>query len=542
MFKVVIVDDEIYVVALIQKLINWEKFQMEVAGTANDGQSALKLVREINPDLVIVDVRMPGYDGIAFMDKVRECNTNIKFIVISGHKQFDYVRGAMRNSVEDYLLKPINKEELESVIGKVCKKLIEAQNKESRLKKMEEKLDFSSKKIREIFVNSILKEYKDFDLKLEQINERYLLHFQPGMYQMVALILEIQDSLGGIKEYDLILQEENEEFLQSLKKHCNDVLFTIYENNIAVFLFNYEEKSKEEIMNVVQNQLVQSNKRIKKFENLSFHLCVGKESRCLSDLSITVQNLWKCIFSRVSMHEEKIIEPEDIRKTSEVLPSILDFCDKRFSQSLSELNIDDISHCIKEMFSKSFYAIEEDSMLYYELYMELVERIYQQFNDIGICKESKLDFKQGLMKKFIQVSSHAEYARILSSEIAKMIEDNYLSDKDYAAPTIRIVKRYIANHYNEDISLTTAAQLVNISPIYLSRLFKKEVGINFLDYLNQFRINEAKNLLQNMKYNVIETAELSGFRNTKYFSKIFKKTVGITPSQYRKRHINENSV
>ena len=143
MFKVLIVDDEIYVVALIRKLIDWDKFDMKVEGTANDGITALNMVKEINPDLVIVDIRMPGYDGISFMDKVREFNTNVRFIVISGHKQFDYAKGAMRNNVEDYLLKPINKEELESVLGNVHKQLRELHEKEQQIQMMETELDSS---------------------------------------------------------------------------------------------------------------------------------------------------------------------------------------------------------------------------------------------------------------------------------------------------------------------------------------------------------------------------------------------------------------
>ena len=117
-----------------------------------------------------------------------------------------------------------------------------------------------------------------------------------------------------------------------------------------------------------------------------------------------------------------------------------------------------------------------------------------------------------------------------------MIEENQLSARSQATPTIRIVKRYIAEHYREDISLSSAAGLVNLTPVYLSRLFKKEEGINFVDYLNQYRIDVSKNLLRDVKYNVLDVAELSGFSNTRYFSKIFKKAVGITPSEYRKRH------
>ncbi|MBS5388643.1 MAG: helix-turn-helix transcriptional regulator [Clostridiales bacterium] len=112
--------------------------------------------------------------------------------------------------------------------------------------------------------------------------------------------------------------------------------------------------------------------------------------------------------------------------------------------------------------------------------------------------------------------------------------------QSFYPPPIRIVKRYIAEHYSEDISLSDAAKIVNLSPVYLSRLFKKEEGINFLDYLNQYRIDISKNLLKDVKHNILETASLSGFGSTKYFSKIFKKTVGITPSEYRKRHLGTN--
>lgn len=542
MFKVVVVDDEIYVVALIQKLIDWDKFQMKVVGTANDGKTALELVKELEPDMVIVDVRMPGYDGIVFMDKIREFNTNIRFIVISGHKQFDYVRGAMRNSVEDYLLKPINKEELETVIENVCKKLIAAQNKESELKELEEKLDVSKRTIRETFINTLLKEeYKELDFELDQLNEKYLTCFQPGYYQMAALILETSDSLGGLKEYDLMLKEAHKNLFYNLKEQCIEVLDKGTESNIIIFFYNYNEENKNAVAEVVKNQFSKCIKQTKKFENLSFCICLGKACTQLSEVYSTVRSLQRSIFARTAMNSTKIVESGDIRESRDVLPSILEFGDKKLSQALAELNTNEISHCIKEMFSRAFYVVEEDSMLYYNLYAQLAEKIYQYFNDIGILTEAKTEFEQRLIRKYIQASNYREYARILSREMEDIIEENHLSDRDYATPTIRIIKRYIAEHYSEDISLTQVAQLVNLSPIYLSRLFKKEEGINFLDYLSQYRINVAKKLLQDMKYNMIEITDLSGFRNTKYFSKIFKKIVGITPSEYRKRYFNRHN-
>lgn len=181
MFKVLIADDEIYVVALIQKLIQWEKFNMEVVATANDGITALNLVKEIAPDVVIVDVRMPGYDGISFMDKVREFNTNVRFIVISGHKQFDYAKGAMRNNAEDYLLKPINKEELEHVLEHVYNELTKSQKRESEQKVMKEALDTSRSYMRQSLAKGLVRnEYWEQAENILQLNEHFMTDFSVG--------------------------------------------------------------------------------------------------------------------------------------------------------------------------------------------------------------------------------------------------------------------------------------------------------------------------------------------------------------------------
>ncbi|KLU68426.1 MAG: hypothetical protein RHS_5755 [Robinsoniella sp. RHS] len=134
MFKVMIVDDEIFIISLIEKLIDWEKYGMCIAGTADNGMTALEEVKRLQPDIIIVDVRMPGYDGITFMQKVRELNDKVKFVVISGHKKFEYAKSAMQYNVEDYLLKPVSKNELEQILQKLGTKLESEKQNEAVLK------------------------------------------------------------------------------------------------------------------------------------------------------------------------------------------------------------------------------------------------------------------------------------------------------------------------------------------------------------------------------------------------------------------------
>lgn len=539
MFKVMIVDDEIYVVALIKKLVNWEKFGMVVEATANDGITALSLLKEVRPDLVIVDIRIPGYDGIEFMDKVRGFNHNVRFIVVSGHKQFDYAKGAMRNNVEDYLLKPINKEELEAAIGRVHKKLVQNQQVEYQIKEMETTLDTSKKKLRRLMVESVMRqEYGGLDEALDEVNRHYLTAFREGCYQMLTLHLDVPAAAELSRDKNLMLKEAGRSLFKVLETICEEVLDCEQENWI-VFLVQYQEGRGEKIRSLLQEQLIEFSQKVKKFENLVFRICIGTVCDQLGEIEVSRQSLWQCMLARTVMAEGKLVKQDGIKESAAFLTAVLEYREERFEQALPTLNVEEIARCIREMYSKAFYGIEEDSLLYYKLFMTLVDKIWHYLSSIGICEESEEEFKARFVQAYVEAAVTTAYPRILCRAIEEMIRSNSLAEQTRAAPAIRIVKRYIRENYQEDISLSMLAELVNISPVYLSRLFKKEEGINFIDYLNQYRIEVAKKLLQDIRYNIIEVADLSGFHNTKYFSKIFKKAVGITPSEYRKRHLGK---
>lgn len=538
MFKVLIVDDEIYVVALIEKLINWEKFNMKIEATANDGITALRLVKEIKPDLVIVDIRMPGYDGISFMDKVREFNANVKFIVVSGHKQFDYARGAMRNNAEDYLLKPINKEELEQVLSHVYKQLVEMKEKEYHVKNIEEELDVSRRRVREACLDAIIHQ-REIPDEVSKINQRFFTEFVNGKFQVLALVADIPASLRGSGDNNFMIEEIKRKLSCALKEVCAEVVF-IEKGNMRILLINYHREKEKNIHAVVQSEMTQYIQLFKKFENISLYICYGESCDSISEIDKSVISLWKCIYGRTAVGGGKIIGTEDIREKEDLLPAIWEFRKDRFHNALAEFDLNELKLSIRDMYSKAFYGLEEDTLLYYKLYICLIKEIWKYFYNIGICKDKVEDFLECYQEYYLAACEHGEYIKIIFDAINKIVEENQLSDKNnQVTPAIRIVKRYIAEHYQEEISLTSAAQRVHISPVYLSRLFKKEEGINFLDYLNQYRIDIAKGLLCDVRYNVIEVAEQSGFKNTRYFSKIFKKLVGITPSEYRKRHVEE---
>ena len=139
MLKVVLADDEKKILLLLQKLIDWERLGYEIVGTANDGLRALELVRELHPDLLITDVRMPGCSGIELIQQAKELQPDLHFIIISGYRQFEYAQNALKYGVEDYLLKPLKKEELTGILMRLSDKLGEEAALEFQLKRSKER-------------------------------------------------------------------------------------------------------------------------------------------------------------------------------------------------------------------------------------------------------------------------------------------------------------------------------------------------------------------------------------------------------------------
>ena len=528
-----IVDDEIYVVALIRKMIPWEKYQMNVEATANDGVTALELVREINPDLVVVDIRMPGYDGISFMDRVREFNRDVRFIVISGHKQFNYARGALRNNVEDYLLKPINQEELENAIQNTQVKLIARQENTTKLKEMEGVLDSRQRQLRKIFIEALLNgEIQQLSQGITEINERFSIKFEDGFFQIVVLSLELSIGQEESKQDDLIVRTFAKEVEKSLQQVCHDVLIT--ERQIfSIFLINYAKEREEEVMECLKKQVAKRLAPGKKFDDLFFRICLTRKVGHIGDIEISIQSMRKLLLARTALPEGKFIEEKDIHEGT-----IQKYDDEYFERVLALLDMGEIARYIKEKFSKAYYLIEEDTLLYYKIFSGLVEKIYIYFQNMGVVHEREAEFRAKFETSYLNATKSSEYARILIERIEELLKENHLTDSR-EVPAVRIAKRYIRRHYNEDISLSRLAAIVHISPVYLSRLFKKSEGINFLDYLNQYRIEVAKKMLVDVCLQINQVSELSGFKNTKYFSKVFKKIIGITPSEYRRRHLGK---
>ena len=195
MLKAFIVDDEKKICLLLQNLIDWNQLGIQIVGVFNNGLDAYNNALEKSPDIIITDIRMPDIDGLELIRKIRENGIPSHFILISGYKEFKYAKTAMQYGVMNYLLKPINKDDLTRSLQSICK-LIEEDNTVTQQKEsLAISLKISAPKVRHQFFSEMYKENHDLPCCIERINSEYLFHFSEGLFRIVLIRCDLDDFL-----------------------------------------------------------------------------------------------------------------------------------------------------------------------------------------------------------------------------------------------------------------------------------------------------------------------------------------------------------
>ncbi len=536
MFKVLIVDDEVFIISLIQNLVDWESYGMKVVGTADNGITALQEVDRLKPDIVIVDVRMPGYDGITFMQKVREIDMRIKFIVISGHKKFEYAKSAMKYNVEDYLIKPISKEELESILGKLRQKLEEEQHSENQRRAMSMELGEHHRQLQNRFAEDFFKkQIPEESLNEEEINRTYFTSFAPDGYYGMILKPDSRHRLDAGFVHKL-LGRIWEQFYQTMEPAGREIVFRQQNDSIHA-VANAGDLQESDFLEELQKAFGGVSEILKKFEEIQFTIGIGSRAACLAESIRSLEEAAMCIQARMTLGTQRIIHFSEIREDQGAVHVVLtDTVREKWKEAIRSLQADTIKLQLLNIFSSAENYKYQDSRIFTKTASALHRMFFDYIVQIDLYRDSYEAFRKELLETACWACTPRMLSDALAEQMGRYVREYASEDGQETNPAIRIAKKYISENYQSNITMASMAEIVNLSPVYFSILFKREVGTNFLDYLTQYRLEVSKNLLKQVKYNINEVASLSGFQDSKYFSKLFKKTFGITPTEYRKRN------
>lgn len=490
MYKLYLLDDEPFILEGLKYIIDWEEYGFDVVGTSSNGEDGFNFIKNEDVDLIITDIMMPKMTGLELISNLKKINHNAKFIVLSAFQEFQYAKEAISMGAENYLTKPIDEDELIQTIEEVKKKI-----EKIKLEKVDTKI-FKNDLILKLICNKNNDGVLD-RLRLEGINFNYK--------NLCVVILEFAEG-GNINNHILShIDNLNYEYCVNLQ------------NQILIIMDN-ESVNKDALRNLKDDLSSITNEQI--------YISRGKYVDSIDNLNCSYQ-------SAKDIHEYKLVYPN--------ISWIREYKEK--SYNLENINYIDFNHLKKLLLNKDnkeslnyiesiFIKLKNDENLTVKQIktksIEVFLNVYNYFNDSKIIKGLDL-----YLEKVIN-SVNLDQIQIELKNMIKHRQSKLEETDDSISPIILKLLRNIEKNYSKDLNLKEISETYNINSIYLGQLFQKETGILFSDYLNNFRVNKAKNLLVETSLKAAEIGELVGYANKNYFYRKFKDIVGITPSEWRK--------
>jgi two-component system response regulator YesN len=515
MIKVIIAEDEQWIRKGIIKCIDWDGHGLELTAEASDGVKAMNLIELHKPDIVILDIHMPECDGLQLM---RQCKNEVykpKFIIISGYNYFEYARTAISLGAFAYLLKPIKKEEVNKTIQELCEVIAMERELHSNLDHIARQLSVSIPIVREKVMLDILTG------TAENKTQRDFASFTS--YYAVLIVgldgyLKVRTDITAANEARITILSSIERILERYDEG------TIFERGENCYVIVLGLQAQSEPVHLAVAHRVQKELNTK---NYSVTIGAGGILKDVSNIKNSFNEAQKAYREKLITGGDKIITPMDITFKTFLLP------EEHIKTLCIAIELFDI-RAIRLGIQVMFNQLLHHGTICYETVYKLVTRIVSAVVDLALrygvaevaFSQEDLDFIEGM-------DSLADH---LCQALLQVSEQIAAAKENKGTKAIAAAVQFIDLHYCEEVSLEKLAQHVNLNPNYLSEMFKKEMGINYTEYIVALRIEKAKELLKNKPWlHVSKVAELVGYANPRYFSSLFAKRTGLKPTEYKQR-------
>lgn len=502
MIKVMLVDDEVLALDYLKNMIDWEQQGFQISGCVSNGKRALELYDRVQPEVVISDIKMPGMDGLELTRQLKLRNPDVTVLLLSAYKDFDYAQKGIQYGVSNYLLKhELREETLKRELERVRVQL----EKKSRDQKIYQKY----------FMNQLIYHQPDTEemggVKLGNRLFLLLLHKSDHFFR------------GGFVREEWTAQEQGA-LAEALEGGLEDCVFYVADvqitsNNLIVLYRIEHTSSKSKINSLIEQKSAQIVGRLSGMPGCRFHMIYSDEIR-QEEISGTFRKMSQQIryaaFWKLNrgyplvpcpQEEEKITWGEQIRELRESLYEEGENPGKR----------------IGDLFQMA--AWPEQRLESCRELMQLLEQLLRE-------TEEKEGMSRGESGEGLYTMEEVKgYYEACFSHLYQCIHEKI---RGRYSRTVLEMMRYIRKHYSQDLSLERMGEIFHMNGVYLGQMFKKEVGVTFLKYVTNLRMEEAKRILREENSTVTEAAKQVGYHTSQYFSQIFTKNVGMSPQEYKK--------
>ncbi|MZT65840.1 response regulator [Blautia sp. BIOML-A1] len=541
MLKIFLAEDEVIVRETIKRMIPWENLGFELVGEAADGEMALPLLIRQQPDLLITDIKMPFMDGLTLARLAKKEVPGLKVVILSGYDDFNYAKQAINIGVEDYLLKPITKNALIERLTEIRSRYEDEKTQREYYEKFHREMQAYEKNSSRDFFEALVSGSLDM-MEVYKRAEKLGLDIVAESYNVLIFTMNCNEDFSGRREGYSSWEAESLEMLE--KFFTGHPFAMLFRSNV----FSYGVLIKGEKNSIRENTriCVEEIRKIfdRKEDNKEWFVAVGESVERLSQIQKSYHSASRA-FSQRYLYDGKVLCYDEMLAMEKKNVTNDD------SEYLQKVDVNALNPTILQKFLSNglleetknfvqdyFYAIGQEPMesVVFRSYVILNVR----FSVLSFLKELGCDTKtlepedteEILAESGRNMESTIAYAEKLVSQ-AIQLRDRNSGNKNRSI--LKTAVDFIDQHYmEEDMSLNKAANAANFSANHFSALFSQNMGQTFIEYLTSLRMDKAKEYLRCTGMRSSEIAGEVGYKDAHYFSYLFKKTQGMTPSDYRK--------
>ena len=525
-YKVILVDDEAEVIDMIEKKIHWNDLGFEVAGSATNGVKALELVEKLQPDVVLTDIKMPYMDGLELSRRLNREYPNIYIMLCTGFDEFEYAKEAVHLEIKEYMLKPVNATELSESLTNLKHTLEREREEKLNVKKLNDYFQEVLPKLQSNFFISLIEgrvEKRDY----ERFLQAYQVDMKGPLFGCVIFHTSENHVPEGMNPLLLSMSVERE-IKQRLMDQWNCQEFIYMGNTLLILELDAED------------EITQITDACDRFCRWAYRIMgavvtagIGTVCDSLYEISLSYERAREAVSYRVLYGTKRAINIGEIVPKEQIKPVQSE--ESRMQTLFRAIRIGDsaeIERAAHEEMEKLHKNTE--TMSQYNLAtMEIVSGFFK------FCTDNSLDFNkisgnmQNIYEKVSQMDESSLTAWIV--QMSETISEKLKCARNSSARRLIVeAQNIVQERYMEaDISLDEVCAVLGVSNSYFSSVFKKEAGKSFISYLTDYRMDIAAEMILNTDEKSYTIAEKVGYLDANYFSYVFKKKFGVSPSKYR---------
>ena len=504
-----------------RSIIDWSKFDYKIVGFSDNGTKAMGEILRKRPDLVFISNNLPGLSGIEIIERIHGHGLLAEFVLMEDNEDFKLAQKAMRLGVREFLINPVPPFEIIRVLSDFLDRYQAHHSKD-----LEGYLLSTRRLLRNSFMRNFISAEEKQQFSIDDLNNHYHFTFHEGWFQ--GVLIQLRDLPK--EEESIFLTSITEELRFRFDPVCYEMIPFVQGTSRLTLLFNYSDESN------VGERLIEIHDILKDFLNergcssTSYSIGVGNRSKDVNSLLTLLHAAERAAYCEILQGSNQIffidnLTFDGITKSDIITPEFVN--DIRIG--VESMDIVRYENTIRKAFDK--LTASTDPEIIVEICRTAIIEVAKACGDADAVSQDEI---RNILYSVINAPSLAAVTTTLVKNASVKL-DAVQKEREFSRP-VREATKFIKNNYTENLTLANVADHVHLNASYLSMLFKKETGQNYMAFLTDCRIEEAKKLLKDSSMSVAEICYAVGYTDKKHFSRLFIKHVGIRPTAYRSLH------